>query len=154
MKTILGFLFISCFLSFSSQAAETISGPPKVLNSTTMLVNGKTIVLDYIFSLKPNSPCLWKGRNLDCGVLATAGLKDLVAGANVICKQNSTRKFTCTAAGYDLAYGLIHAGWAVPGTQAPNHYFAKQARTKQRKLGFWGATNSSGTLIAKQISAR
>ncbi len=141
------------FFSFPANAGETISGPPRVLNSTTMIVNNKTVRLDHIHSLKPGSSCTWKNRPLDCGVLATAGLKDLVAGANVICNQNPSGKFTCTAGGYDLAYGLIHAGWAVPSSNAPARYFAKQERSKKRKLGLWGATRPDGTIVATRISA-
>jgi len=134
-------------------AAETLSGPPQVLDSTTMIVANKTVKLDHIASLKPGMTCVWKNRPLDCGVLATAGLKDLVAGANVVCVKNISGKFTCTAGGYDLAYGLIHSGWAVPRPGAPAAYFKKQQRTKKRKLGFWGAKNLEGKIIATLVAA-
>ena len=134
------------------RADETISGIPRVLNSTTMMVDNKTVRLDYIYSLKPGSKCVWKNRPLDCGVLATAGLKDLVAGAKAICRQNTSGKYTCTAGGYDLAYGLIHAGWAVPNSTAPARYFNKQERSKKRQLGLWSATNPDGKTIAALIS--
>ena len=136
----------------TAHGAETLSGPPQVLDSTTMVVAGKTVKLDHIHSLKPGAACVWKNRPLDCGVLATAGLKDLVAGANVVCKQTTSGNFTCTAGGYDLAYGLIHAGWAVPTSGAPARYFSKQERSKKRQLGLWGAKNPEGKTMAILIS--
>ena len=153
MKKILAITFMSAALSASTtHAAETISGPPQVLDSTTMIVSHKTIKLDHIHSLKPGAACVWKNRPLDCGVLATAGLIDLVAGADVVCTQNTSGNFTCTAGGYDLAYGLIHAGWAVPSKGAPARYFSKQERTKKHKLGLWSAQNPDGKTMAVVIS--
>ena len=153
MKKILITTFMSAVLSASmAHAAETISGPPQVLDSTTMVVRNTTVKLDHIHSLKPGAACVWKNRPLDCGVLATAGLKDLVAGADVVCLQNTSGNFTCKAGGYDLAYGLIHAGWAVPGKGAPARYFSKQERTKKRKLGLWGAKNSDGKTMATLVT--
>lgn len=132
---------------------EIVSGKPQVVNSTTMIIADKTVKLAHIVSLQPGASCVWKNRPLDCGVLATAGLKDLVAGADVVvCKKATTDKFTCTAGGYDLAYGLIHAGWAVPERSAPARYLKKMNRAKQRKLGFWDAKNSSNKIVAATLS--
>lgn len=136
-----------------ASASETVSGEPHVVNSTVMIIAGKTVNLAHTVSLKPGTFCRWKNRPLDCGVLATAGLKDLVAGADVVvCKKTNADKFTCTAGGYDLAYGLIHAGWAVPERSAPAHYQKKMRRAQQRKLGFWGATNSLQKIVATSLS--
>jgi len=140
-------------LASVANAGELLVGPPKVLNSTTMMVQGKTVQLDFIKSLKPGNACTWKNRPLDCGVLAAAGLKDLVVAANVTCVQNISGKYTCTAGGYDLAYGLIHAGWAVPTDNAPARYQTKRARAESHKLGFWAAKNTTGQVVAMQISA-
>ncbi|HFC04108.1 MAG TPA: hypothetical protein ENJ55_00265 [Rhizobiales bacterium] len=135
-----------------ANAGEVLVGPPTVLDSTTMRVQGKMVQLDFIKSLKPGNACTWKNRPLDCGMLAAAGLKDLVVGANVTCVQNISGKYTCTASGYDLAYGLIHAGWAVPTSNAPAQYQIKRARAESHKLGFWAARNTAGHVVAMQIS--
>ena len=147
-----GFLLTALVPGNVALAGQKISGLPHVVDSTTMIVAGKTIKLANINSLKPGTACTWKNRPLDCGVLATAGLKDLVAGANVICQQARLDQFTCTAAGYDLAYGLIHAGWAIPSSDAPSRYFTKRDRAKKHRLGFWAAKNQTGALIAETLS--
>ncbi len=154
MKKLAFFLVMAGLSAVTAKAGQTVTGPPEVIDSTTMIVDDKTVQLDNIVSLKPGSPCVWKNRPLDCGIVATAGLKDLVAGSNVVCKQNTSGKYTCTADGYDLSYGLIHAGWAVPDRAAPAHYVKKMKQAKMRKLGFWGATNSSGEIVAVRLRAR
>jgi len=141
-------------LTTPAYAGETVSGPPLVIDATTMTVKNRTVQLDNIISLKPGNPCTWKNQPLDCGVLATAGLKDLVAGSDVVCTQNTSGRHTCTAGGYDLAFGLIHAGWAVPTRTAPARYVNKMNRARKRKLGFWGATNSLNETIAVKLSDR
>jgi len=154
MKKLVFFLAMAELSAVTAIAGETVTGTPEVIDSTTMIVGDKTVQLDNIVSLKPGNACVWKNRPLDCGVVATAGLKDLVAGSNVVCKQNTSGKYTCTADGYDLSYGLIHAGWAVPDRAAPAHYVNKMNQAKMRKLGFWGATNSSGEIVAVRLRAR
>ncbi len=154
MKTLIIFLIATGLSVIGAYAGETVSGAPTVLNATTMTVNNQPVELDNIISLKPGNDCKWKNRPLDCGVLASAGLKDLVAGSDVVCKQNVSGKYTCTAGGYDLAYGLIHAGWAVPKPTAPAHYFAKMNRAKSRNLGFWGAVTATNEIVAVRLMSR
>ena len=154
MKTaIFSFLVASLIAITSVNGAETLAGKPTIVNSTTLKIGARTLTLANIVSLKPGYPCMWKNRLLDCGVLATAGLKDLVAGADkVVCSATGNNSFTCRAGGYDLGFGLIHAGWAVPTGDAPAHYREKMARSKKRGLGLWGATNPSKQIIADQLT--
>ena len=155
MKILISALVMATLVSGQANAAETtVTGKPNVIDSTTIIVSGQKVRLDYITSLKPGFACRWKNRPLDCGVLATAGLKDLVAGATgITCKQNTSGNFTCTAGGYDLAYGLIHAGWAVPNANAPTRYLTKMNRAKQRKLGLWAAKNNQNKIVATTLTA-
>ena len=149
----LGFFSLSILSSVNlASADQPIYGTPHVVDSTTMIIAGNTVQLAHIISLKPGTACRWKNRPLDCGVLASAGLKDLVAGAKVNCVQQSSDQFICTAGGYDLAYGLIHAGWAVPSKGAPRHYFTKRDRAQKHQLGFWAAIAKSGITIAETLS--
>lgn len=135
-------------LAHSAHASEKLAGPARVIDGTTLYVAGKRILLDHITSPKPGTKCTWKNRPLDCGVLAGAGLKDLIVGSTVTCRKNPSGRYTCKAGGYDLAYGLIHAGWAVPTAGAPKYYFDKQIASRARKLGLWGARDEYGKTIA------
>ena len=139
-------------LSTSASAAETISGTPTVINGTTMKVSGKTIELYGIKGPKGHVACAWKSkRMIDCAKLATAGLKDITIASTVICNPQTDKTYVCKADGFDLAYGLIHAGWALPTANAPKSYFAKRDNARTNKRGLWRAVNKSGQIVALQI---
>ena len=133
-------------------ADETLSGTADILSATSMVVDGKTVSLFGIKSPKTGTMCTWKSkRQLDCAKLATAGLKDISIAANVVCSPQSNKTYVCKADGFDLAYGLIHAGWAVPTTGAPKRYFTKRDEARDNKRGLWGAVDQAGKTIASQL---
>lgn len=134
------------------QAGDVLSGPVKVINGTSMIVAGKRVQLAHIKSVLPGTKCTWKNRPLDCGVLARAGLQDISVGAKITCwKAKGAPGYICRADGFDLAFGLIHAGWAVPTRTAPEYYFARAARAQKRHLALWGATDADGAIIASKL---
>ena len=155
MKMFTNILLVAALGGFSSAAmAEgVVTGPPTVVNATTMIIAGKTVKLAHITSTMPGDKCTIRHRNLDCGVLSAAGLKDLTAGAVVSCvKAAQANGYVCRSGGFDLAYGLIHAGWAVPTKSAPKYYFAKQERARKRKLMLWAAKDKDGRVIAANMA--
>lgn len=137
-----------------AQPQSKLIGKPHVLSATTMIVAGKKIKLAHIVSVPLGTSCKWKNRNLDCGRLATAGLKDLVVASKVACTPLQTGSYVCRAGGYDVAYGLVHAGWAVPAAGAPSAYLAKAKAAEKRQVGFWSAIESSGKSVAKSLNSR
>ena len=151
--TIISFASFALFsLSTFARAAETISGIPTVVNGTTIMVSGKTIQLYGIKGPKGYVACTWKSkRTMNCAKLATAGLKDITIASTVICRRQNNKTYVCKADGFDLAYGLIHAGWALPTANAPKSYFAKRDNARTNKRGLWRAVNKSGQIVALQI---
>lgn len=135
-----------------AQSQKTVIGIARVLSATTMIVAGREIKLANIISAPPGTSCRWKNRNLDCGKLATAGLKNLVVASRVTCTPVLTGRYLCRTGGYDVAYGLVHSGWAVPATGAPQAYFAKAKAAEKRRVGFWGAVRDSGKSVAKSLN--
>ena len=149
------FLFLTLMIAGTGMAqadSEIISGEPVVIDSTHMLVDGIKITLADIISVSGKTACTWKNRALDCSVLATAGLQDLVVASKVKCTRLDGGKYRCSAGGYDLAYGLVHSGWAVPDKSAPARYFNKSKQSRQHKRGFWAARTASGTLVAESLN--
>lgn len=64
------------------------------------------------------STCRAGSQTFDCARVAKAQLDDLVAGADVVCTNieagpGAVPLADCRADGYDLARGMIYAGWAV-----------------------------------------
>jgi endonuclease YncB( thermonuclease family) len=117
----------------------TIRGTPEVLDGRRMVVAGRDIVLADIEVPALGTPCRIRGNPLDCGRLARAGLMDLVAGGDVVCSAVGHGGHRCFAGRYDVAFGLVHAGWAVPTENAPTHYDAKMTQAAERGRGLWSA---------------
>ena len=117
-----------------------------------MEVAGKKLTLAHIAVPTIGSACRWRGKPFDCGELARAGLMDLTAGAIVSCRS-AAGGHICVSGGYDLAFGLIHAGWAVPLTDAPRAYFDKMRQAERRGRGLWNAVDSSGGSVPAALLA-
>jgi endonuclease YncB( thermonuclease family) len=128
-------------LAATAAVAEpvTIRGTPEVLDGRHMVVAGLEFVLADIEVPALGTPCRIRGNPLDCGRLARAGLMDLVAGGDVTCSAVSEGEHRCFAGRYDIAFGLIHAGWAIPTDNAPGHYHAKMTQAEERGRGLWSA---------------
>jgi len=115
----------------------TIRGIPEVLDGRRMVVAGRDVVLADIEVPALGTPCRIRGNPLDCGRLARAGLMDIVAGGDVACSAVGQGQYRCFAGRYDVAFGLIHAGWAVPTENAPSHYNVKMTQAEERGRGLW-----------------
>ena len=128
-------------LAATAAVAEplTIRGTPEVLDGRRMVVAGHDIVLADIEVPALGTPCRIRGNPLDCGRLARAGLMDIVAGSDVACSAVGHGQHRCFADRYDVAFGLIHAGWAVPTENAPAHYNDKMTQAEERDRGLWSA---------------
>lgn len=118
---------------------STVDGLPEVLDGRRMVVAGQEVSLAGIEVPALGEPCRIGGKTLDCGRLARAGLMDLVVGGEVRCVPAGSGGHRCEADGYDIAFGLIHAGWAVPAAGAPAHYLAKMEEARKRGRGLWSA---------------
>ena len=135
--------------------AGEVRGPVEVIDGSTMLVAGETVRLADIVVPQIGSQCVWRGKPLDCGVLARAGLKDITAGADVVCIPVGANAHRCKDGNFDLAFGLIHAGWAVPVSDAPGHYHKKMLDAKEHKRALWSAYGVKGLeLIADELRSK
>lgn len=128
-------------LAATTAVAEplTIRGTAEVLDGRRMVVADRTIVLADIEVPALGTPCRIRGNPLDCGRLARAGLMDLVAGGDVACAAGRNDQHHCLTGRYDIAFGLIHAGWAIPTANAPSHYHDKMTQAEERGRGLWSA---------------
>jgi endonuclease YncB( thermonuclease family) len=133
-------------LALASAAADTASirGSPEVVDARRMVIADHEIVLADIAAPALGEACLIGGNRLDCGRLARAGLIDIVVGGKVDCSPVGQRRHRCFADGFDVGFGLIHAGWAVPADDAPAHYEAKMIEAKERGRGLWSAIPEAG----------
>jgi endonuclease YncB( thermonuclease family) len=134
-------LVAGLLVAAASAVAEpaAVRGTPEVLDGRRMIVAGHEIVLADIEVPALGTPCRIRGNPLDCGRLARAGLMDIVAGSEVACSPVGPGQHRCLASGYDIAFGLVHAGWAIPAQRAPAHYRRKMTEAREHGRGLWSA---------------
>lgn len=116
-----------------------LRGRPYVVDGRQMMLSGQDVRLAGIVVPVPGERCRIGGNVFDCGRLARAGLMDLLVGGEVQCRALAAGDHWCLAEGYDLAFGLIHAGWAVPTADAPARYHVKMRESQARRRGLWSA---------------
>ncbi len=130
-------------LAVPAAAEEGATGPARVIDALTLEVGGAVMRLDGIAAPLPGEACTIRGTaQPDCGALAATQLMDLTFGATVTCAplgpaEAGARPARCTNAGYDLAHGMVHSGWAraLPDAPVPLHRIEADARTAGR--GLW-----------------
>jgi endonuclease YncB( thermonuclease family) len=137
-------LAIASTLAGNAQLRGTPQVLDEVLDASRMVLAGQTIILADIVAPVLGEACRIGGNRLDCGRIARAGLLDLLAGATLECSAHGAGRHRCFADGYDVGFGLIHAGWAVPADDAPAHYKAKMHEAKARGRGLWSAIPEAG----------
>jgi len=134
---------LALLLPAPAAADEATSGPARVIDALTLEVGGTVARLQAIAAPQPGETCTIRGAaQPDCGALAATQLMDLTFGATVSCTplgpgQEGARPARCTNAGYDLAHGMVHSGWAraLPGAPAALHRIEAEARAAGR--GLW-----------------
>ena len=127
----------------AAYAGDALKGTAQAIDGARLTVAGMEVRLADIVVPEMGSECLVSGKTLDCGRLAWAGLMDITAGAQVICRKAGEHAHRCAADGYDLSYGQLHAGWAVVIDGAPDAYKSKMNEARERKRGLWAARDVS-----------
>jgi len=122
--------------------AETFRGQARVIDALTLEVAGAVLQLQGIAAPSPGAPCEMRGVTRDCGALAATQLMDLTFGAEIACTPLATaakgpRPARCAAAGYDLATGMVHSGWARALPGAAPALRETEARARAARRGLW-----------------
>mgnify|MGYP000503877944 CR=1 FL=1 len=120
--------------------ALAITGPAqandrndRIIDGSTVHVAGETYQLRHIRVPRPGDMCRRGNQSLDCGLIAKAQLIDITVGSAIQCDRQATGD-RCRAGGYDLSYGMVHAGWA-----RARHASLRSVEAKARKArrGLW-----------------
>lgn len=142
MPRVLPALAVALCLAAPATAAQTLSGPARVIDALTLEVGGTTLRLQGIAAPLPGARCTLRDRERDCGALAATQLMDLTFGAGVTCTPRGPagvqpRPADCTVAGYDLATGMVHSGWARALPGAAPALRETEARARAAARGLW-----------------
>jgi len=137
----------------STQAIAAGSvGAATVIDGRTLIVGGVRYRLFGIDVPDLGQTCERFGRAYPCGSVARTALMDLVAGACVSCQPVSGERAAlagrtdgqgrmlaiCKATGVDLAWNMVHTGWALPQLPYGRRYYGRiRAAAKARRSGLW-----------------
>lgn len=123
-------------------AAQSLSGPARVIDGDTLDIAGERIRLFGIDAPEAGQVCQdGAGRAWDCGGHATARLQALALG-QVRCELRDQDRYgrlvaRCTAGGTDLAGALVAEGAAFAYERYSRDYLGAEARARAAGRGIW-----------------
>ncbi|MBM3508070.1 MAG: hypothetical protein FJX64_10295, partial [Alphaproteobacteria bacterium] len=126
--------------------ATVASGPVRVLDGNTILVDGIKVRLDSIDAPELGQQCRAQGRAYDCGELARGFLIDQVMGKRIHCtlfrREGDDRAYGhCRDADQPEAIPLnermIRAGWAMAERGITPRYAPLEAQASRERRGMW-----------------
>ncbi|WP_179954144.1 thermonuclease family protein [Denitrobaculum tricleocarpae] len=123
-------------------SAETITGASRIIDGDSLEVAGRKIDLLGVDAPELGQTCKWPKKEINCGLIAKSALMDLTAGVSVVCElaagdRGGNALGVCRAAGYDLAEGMTHTGWAVAIDGAPQRYKTAMAGAQEARRALW-----------------
>lgn len=132
----------SVMLAIPPVSAETITGASRIIDGDSLEVAGRKIDLLGVDAPELGQTCNWPTKEINCGLIAKSALMDLTAGVSVVCdlesqQENGNVLGVCRAAGYDLAEGMTHTGWAVAVEDAPQRYKTAMAGAQTAERALW-----------------
>ncbi len=123
---------------------EILSGPARVVSGDRLEVAGRMLRLAGVDAPDPGQRCEIAGRAYDCGRIAATALMDLTVGVAVRCEilgGGDPAPARCRLPdGYDLAEGMVYAGWALAWPREANPLRAREEIARERHHGLWRGT--------------
>lgn len=132
-----------------AQAAEMISGLPRIVDGDTIAVHDVKIRLEGIDAPETDQVCLDQhSATWTCGIAARNRLAGHVGGRPVDCAPSGQDVYgrtlaVCRMAGEDLNAWMVREGWALAFVRYSNTYVADEATAREAQRGLW-----SGAFIA------
>lgn len=148
-------LAASVLLAPIQAIAAGSAGTATVVDGRTLIVGGVRYRLFGIDVPDLGQTCERFGRAYPCGSVARTALMDLVAGARVSCRPISGERAAlagrtdaagrtlaiCKATGVDLAWNMVHTGWALPQPPYGQRFYGRiRTAAKARQSGLWKGT--------------
>ncbi|MEM0987980.1 MAG: thermonuclease family protein [Pseudomonadota bacterium] len=137
--------------------AETVSGPARLVDGDTLIIEGRTVRLHGIDAPETRQTC-WddRGRDYRCGVAALDGLRDLVGNALVTCRGTERDRHdrliaVCRAGSTDLNSRMVAMGLAIAYRRFSNDYLAEEVSARNASLGLWGGTFEPPEVVRAQM---
>lgn len=122
-----------------------IVGQPRIVNTASMALENRRIVLFGIDPMMKQQPCTFENRGWDCGTAAMRILMNMIGREPVNCEPRAMDVFRriyakCDVHGKDIALALVEAGMAVAVPDETTDYVVAEQQAKQKKVGIWRGT--------------
>jgi endonuclease YncB( thermonuclease family) len=136
-------LFVLPMLALAVPAtAETVAGPPTVIDGDTLHVGDEKLRLFGIDAPERDQACTAGTRAWACGAWAARELA-AKAGDWVECRGDTRDRYgrllaTCDASGGDLGAAMVAAGAATAYTRYSDAYADIEAFARAKEAGIWG----------------
>jgi len=122
----------------ASRSEVSPSGPARVVDGDSLVVNGREIRLQGIDAPEFGQSCQRAGDEVACGRQALQHLRRLIGGANITCTgwqedQYERLLATCFTRGIELNRKMVGDGWAV----SYGAYEVEERDARQNRRGLW-----------------
>jgi len=130
-------------------AAEVFASQIKVVDGDSLVVDGRRVRVEGIDAPEYGQMCFTaKGEEYDCGDIATAYMKKLVALGKVTCVEKGIDRYKrslseCfvedekTGETLNINLEMIKSGWAVVYLTDNPAYIKAEKAAKKAKIGMW-----------------
>lgn len=129
----------------SNQSNQVLSGVPSVVDGDTIIIRSQKIRLFGIDAPESKQTCDKHGQSWQCGVDATARLKDLIQHNPVRCEIKDKDRYgrrvgICFVNDIEINAWMVRNGYAVAYRQYGGaRYDQEEALAKQEGQGVWGS---------------
>ncbi len=142
-------LILASIFAPESQAADIISGMPRIVDGDTIVIGTTKIRLESIDAPESDQVCLDANRNRwTCGIEARDRLSAHIGDHTIDCTPSGLDAYgrtlaMCTFAGEDLNAWMVRQGWALAFVRYSKAYVADEESARAARRGIW-----SGAFIA------
>lgn len=131
--------------AFAALLAVAQTGPARVIDGDTVDVGGIRIRLWGIDAPESKQMCERLGDTYACGHEATAHLRALLAGAEVVCEARTRDRYgrtvaVCRVGRVDVGAAMVRDGWALAFVRYSADYVAQEHEAQQALRGMWAGT--------------
>jgi endonuclease YncB( thermonuclease family) len=148
--TRIAIIMAGAFLAFGDvQAADIISGVPRIVDGDTIEIGSTKIRLESIDAPETDQACLdAHGVCWQCGIEARDRLASYIGNRSIDCAPNGSDRYgrtlaACSIAGEDLNAWMVRQGWALAFIRYSKKYVADEVTARETKRGM-----RSGAFIA------
>jgi len=140
---------LSAALALAANAAETISGIPRIVDGDTLEIGAIKIRLASVDAPESDQVCLdANNKRWTCGIEARNRLAAHVGSRSIDCVSTGTDAYkrtlaVCTVAGENLNRWMVQQGWALAFVRYSKEYVPDEEAARAAGRGLW-----SGAFIA------